>query len=80
MDAAKELKDANHVLLGRRERLFSNICDRNLLDVMYEATKQDVRNEELGRVMDFFKGRKSIDNEKVLYTKTLLMAGRLDPK
>jgi len=79
IDAAGKLNDAEHLLLGKRERIFSHISDQNLLDLVDEATKQNARNEELDTVINFFKARKAIDvDEKVLYVKTLLMSGKLD--
>lgn len=79
IDAAGKLNDAEHLMLGKRERIFSHMSDQNLLDLVDEATKQNARNEELDTVINFFKARKSIDvDEKVLYVKTLLMSGKLD--
>ncbi len=78
IDAAGELDDAKNLLLGRRERFFSHINNQNLLDLIDEASKQTVRNQELGKVIKLFKARKSIDeDEKNLYLKTLLMSGKL---
>ncbi|MEA1991427.1 MAG: hypothetical protein U9N58_04415 [Thermodesulfobacteriota bacterium] len=79
IDAAGKLNDAEHLMLGKRERIFSHMSDQNLLDLVDEATKQNARNEELDTVINFFKARKAIDvDEKVLYVKTLLMSGKLD--
>jgi hypothetical protein len=79
IDAAGKLNDAGHLLIGKRERVFSHMSDQSLLDLVDEATKQNARNEELDTVINFFKARKSIDvDEKVLYVKTLLMSGKLD--
>jgi hypothetical protein len=47
MDAAKELNDAEHILLGKRERFFSYMSDQNLLDLVDEATTQGKRDNEL---------------------------------
>ena len=76
--AAKELNDARHILLGKRERFFSFMNYQNLLDLVDEATTQGKRDSELDAVIKFFKARKAIDEEKELYTKTLLMAGNLN--
>ncbi|MEA1868099.1 MAG: hypothetical protein U9N19_08375 [Thermodesulfobacteriota bacterium] len=79
IDAAGKLNDEGHLLLGKRERVFSHMSDQNLLDLVDEATKQNARNEELDTVINFFKARKSVDvDEKILYIKTLLMSGKLD--
>lgn len=78
IDAAGELKDAQHLLLGKRERFFSHMNDQNLLELVGEALKQKVKNQEISKVIKYFKARKSIDSdEKALYIKTLLMSGRL---
>ena len=76
IDAAMNLIDSQHLLIGKRERFFSQMSDQNLLDLVNEAIRQNVRGKELDRVIRFFKTRKSMnDEEKVLYVKTLLMSG-----
>jgi len=77
VDAAEELNDAKHLLLGKRERFFSYMSDQNLLDLVGEATKQNARDREIDAVINFFKARKSLDEEKGLYIKALLMSGEL---
>ena len=78
IDAANELNDAKHVLLGKRERFFSYMSDQNLLDLVAESTTQGKRDSELDTVIKFFKARKSINEEKDLYARALLMAGKLN--
>jgi len=78
IDAAKELNDAHHILLGKRERFFSYMSDQNLIDLVDEATTQGKRDNELDTVIEFFEGRKTIDEEKELYARTLLMSGNLN--
>jgi len=78
IDAAKELRDPHHILVGKRERLFSYISDQNLVDLVDEATVQDKRDNELDTVIRFFEGRKEIDQEKELYARALLMSGNLN--
>ena len=78
IDAAKELNDAHHILLGRRERFFSYMSDQNLLDLVDEATTQGKRDNELDTIIKFFEGRKAIDEEKDLYARALLMSGNLN--
>ncbi len=78
IDAAKELNDAHHILLGRRERFFSYMSDQNLLDLVDEATTQGERDNELDTVTRFFEGRKAIDEGKELYARALLMSGNFD--
>jgi tetratricopeptide (TPR) repeat protein len=78
IDAAEKLNNAKHTLIGKRERFFSHSSDQNLLDLVDEAIKQDLRDQELDTVIDFFKTRKTIDDDKkALYVKTLLMSGKL---
>ncbi|MBW1916259.1 MAG: hypothetical protein JRI86_15215, partial [Deltaproteobacteria bacterium] len=78
IEAASELNEKEYLLLGKRERFFSFICDQNLLDLLDEAVTQDARKNELKALIDFFKGHKAIDtDEKTLYVKVLLMAGKL---
>jgi len=78
IDAARELNDTTNLMLGKRERFFSNMNDQNLLELVDEAIKQNAKNPELSRVIKYFMARKSIDDdEKNLFIKTLLMSGRL---
>ena len=78
IDAAGNLNNAKQLLLGKRERFFSIMCDQNLLDLVDEAIRQDVKVRELGAVINHFKSLKSMDDDqKNLYIKTHLMAGRL---
>lgn len=78
IDAANELNDAKHVLLGKREGFFSYMSDQNLLDLVAESTIQGKRDNELDTVIKFFKARNSINEEKDLYARALLMAGKLN--
>jgi hypothetical protein len=79
IDAATNLNDGQQLLLGKRERFFSHMNDQNLLDLTEEALKQNAREKELDRVIQFFKACKSIDDDqKSLYIKTLLMSGKLN--
>ena len=78
IDAAKELHDAHHILLGKRERFFSYMSDQNLLDLVDEATAQGKRDNELDTVIKFFEGGKAIDEGKDLYARALLMSGNLN--
>lgn len=80
IDAAEKLNDGKHLLTGKRERFFSTRSDQNLINLMEEAIKQDLRDQELGKVISFLESRKSLidENHKVLFVKTLLMAGQLE--
>lgn len=79
IDAAGNLNNAKQLLLGKRERFFSIMSDQNLLDLVNEAIKQDLRDKELGAALNYFKSSKSMDDDqKALYVKTLLMAGQLN--
>jgi len=78
IDAAEKLNDTKMLLMGRRERFFSHTSDKNLLDLVDEAIRQNVKARELGAVINHFKPLKSMDDDqKALYMKTLLMAGQL---
>ena len=79
IDAAGVINDNDCLLLGKRERYFSRMSDLNLLDFVNEAIKQNEREKQLRVVLNQFKSRKSMDDDqKILYVKTLLMAGQLD--
>jgi len=54
------------------------MSDQNLLDLVAESTIQGKRDNELDTVIKFFKARKSINEEKDLYARALLMAGKLN--
>ena len=55
------------------------MSDQNLLDLVNEALKQNLKNQELNTVIKNFKARKSINREeKTLYIKSFLMLGRLN--
>ena len=68
IDAAGELNDANNLLLGKRERFFAHMNDQNLLDLVNEALKQNVKDQELKAVIKFFKARQSMLGMKKTYT------------
>lgn len=74
----QDVIDAKHVLLGKREGFFSYMSDQNLLDLVAESTIQGKRDNELDTVIKFFKARNSINEEKDLYARALLMAGKLN--
>jgi len=77
--AAEELEDAEHILLGKRERFFSYMSDQNLLDFVDEAATQGKRDNELDTIISFFDARKIIeDSVKALYIRSLLMSGNLN--
>lgn len=78
IDAAKELNDAKNVLLGKRERFNSYMSDQNLLDLVAEATRQNARDKEIDAVIESFKGRKLLDEERDLCVKALLLSGKLE--
>ena len=76
--AAREQNDPDYLLLGIRERFFSERSDQNLLELVGEATRQNRRDEEIEGVLRFFEGGGKGDSDLVLFTKVLLMAGKLD--
>jgi len=78
IDAAKDRNDLNSLLFGRRERFFSSRSDQNLLDLVWEATRQNRRDEEIQGILRFFETGGKDEEEEILYTKVLLMAGKLE--
>jgi len=77
IDAAEELKDRDHLLLGKRERFLSQRSDQNLLELVAEAALQNQRDEEIAEILKFFENGGTADQKGILYTKVLLMAGKL---
>lgn len=77
--AATQLEAAEYVLLGKRERFLSVSNERNLLHLLAEAQKQNVRFRELDTVLASLEQNKEAkkDEQGNLYVKALLMAGRL---
>ncbi|MCP4351800.1 MAG: hypothetical protein GY795_40580 [Desulfobacterales bacterium] len=76
--AGKELGENKYILMGKRERFISSSDEENLLDLLEEASIQDMRSGELEAILASGKEiRRSRDIEKDLYIKILLMAGRL---
>ena len=79
MDAAAAAGDAPRLLVGRRERFFADPDDSSLLAWTAEATRQEVRSDELDKAIHFLLSRKSRNPDKEgLLVKCLLMAGRLE--
>ncbi len=78
IDAANEQKDGDLLLFGKRERFRSIGSDRNLLDLVAEATRQNLRDEEIAAILKFFEKGGTADENGILYTKVLLMAGKLE--
>lgn len=77
--AAVQLEATEYVLLGKRERFLSMPNERNLLELLGEADGQNVRAQELSKVLDSLEQstKTSKDEQGSLYVKALLMAGRL---
>lgn len=77
--AGIERGDAKVVLQGKRERFLSAPDERNMIGLLEEAEKQDVRSRELDTLLAF---REQIEaspgGRGDLYLKMLLMAGKLD--
>lgn len=80
VEAGRAMNDPTTVLRGKRERFFSNICDRNLLDLLEEAERQKARELELRAAIEFMRKRNEGEErygEKALFLKALLAAGEL---
>ena len=78
IDAANEQKDRGLLLFGKRERFRSIGSDRNLLELVAEAAQQNLRDEEIEEILKFFEKGGTADEKGILYTKVLLMAGKLE--
>jgi hypothetical protein len=78
IDAANEQNDRDHLLFGKRERFLSNRSDQNLLDLVFEAARQNRRDEEIAEILKFFENSGTTDGKGILFTKVLLMAGKLE--
>ena len=78
IDAANEQKDRGLLLFGKRERFCSIGSDRNLLELVAEAARQNLRDEEIAEILKFFEKGGTADEKRILYTKVLLMAGKLE--
>lgn len=79
IEAASALKDGDAVLLGKRERFFSRLRDKNLKDLLAEAISRKVKEAELETVLCFIRDRAPSDYRKGYQVRLLLMAGRLKP-
>lgn len=79
VEAAENLSDRNLVLEGKRERFLSAPGDLNLLALVDEADRQNVREAVLGNILKIYaKPKKGTPPmEGPLYTKFLLMAGEV---
>jgi hypothetical protein len=76
--AATELGKPEYVLLGKRERFLSVPRERNLIALLDEAEKQNVRSRELDAVLASIKDiKKNQMASEDLLVKMLLMAGRV---
>jgi hypothetical protein len=77
IEAASAIDDGKTVLMGKRERFFSRICDENLKDLLAEAISRNVRETELETVLRFIGEGPATDDHKRFQVRLLLMAGRL---
>jgi hypothetical protein len=77
IEAASATDDGKTVLMGKRERFFSRICDENLKDLMAEAVSRNVREAELEKVLRFIGEGPEKDDYKRFEVRLLLMAGSL---
>jgi hypothetical protein len=79
IEAASALKDGDAILLGKRERFFSRLCDENFKDLLAEAISRKVKEAELETVLCFIRDQATSDYRKSYQVRLLLMAGRLKP-
>ncbi|MEK7275337.1 MAG: hypothetical protein AAB110_08770 [Candidatus Desantisbacteria bacterium] len=78
IQAAQELGEEKLILHGKRERFFSSDKEQNLLGLLDEAIRQNLRTNELENALEFLQGHKRPENAgNELYVKVLLMSGKL---
>ena len=86
--AGKQADDNSLVLQGKREQFFSQPQEEHLADLLREATKQQVSEAELTKVLAFLKAAPAQDKQKwpvfllqsdfsLLKIKTMLLLGQL---
>ncbi|MGA1871467.1 MAG: hypothetical protein ACMUJM_23315 [bacterium] len=80
--AGENTKDTSLVLQGKREQFFSASKEQNLVSLLKVSVKQDVKEAELKKVLDFLKLEKEesswMKNDSfILKIKVLLMLGNL---
>ena len=86
--AGEQTKDNSLVLQGKREQFFSKPQEEHLADLLREATKQQVSQAELTKVLAFLKAAPAQDKQKwpvfllqpdfsLLKIKTMLLLGQL---
>jgi hypothetical protein len=78
LTAANRLDDDATTLFGFRERFRSNPRDSSLLDLLSEAERQQVREQELEKVCVFCNKTEPEYGDRLLLIKALLMAGKID--
>ena len=78
IDAASALRDASHMLMGKRERFYSRVCDQNLKELLAEAIAQNAREKELETVLRFLDGLEKTGQPDAFRVRLLIMAGRLN--
>jgi hypothetical protein len=61
--AGENIKESSLVLQGKRERFFSVPQEENLLFLLKESIKQDVKEVELTKALDFLEPNKKSDNK-----------------
>ncbi len=74
--AGEELDLADLVITGKRERFLSDPGDTALLALIEEARRQNQRDSELEKMLEFLSALK--EKEPDLLVKTLFLAGRIE--
>lgn len=78
IQAAQELGEERYILQGKCERFFSSCDEQDLLGLLDEAIKQNLRTRELENALEFLQShRQSGDVADELYVKVLLMSAKL---
>ncbi len=79
IQAAQELGEEKLILQGKRERFFSSEEEQDLLGLLDEAIRQNLRTKELENALEFLQEHKRPgDTGNELYVKALLMSGKLN--
>ena len=78
VEASRSAGNDAGILEGKFEKFYSRPNDENMAQAMAEAIELNQRETGLTWILDFYTGRKKMDdNEKNLYMKALLMNGDL---
>ncbi len=78
VEAGKQLAEDKMILTGYREQFKSEPSINRLLNLVTEASRQQLREKELEKICTFLSEKEQTFGEKKLLIKSLLMAGDID--